>query len=90
MPDGRPFDEYTFRCQAGKVAQIDVTSTQHDPYVLVRNASGVELGHDDDGGGLANARLALQCNRDVDLQAVVTISAAGGNVGAYRVRLSIH
>ncbi len=55
-----------FRCKAfevkmkaGQKYQIDLKSTQFDPYLRVEDMKGKQLAADDDSGGMLNARLVF-------------------------------
>ncbi|MCS7046007.1 MAG: serine protease [Gemmataceae bacterium] len=48
---------FEVKMKAGVKYQIDLTSTQFDPYLRIENPLGHELAFDDDSGGKLNARL---------------------------------
>jgi hypothetical protein len=79
--------EYTFSAAAGDVYLIELNSPDFDAEITVLNASGSEVGSDDDSGPENNSRLAFVASEDGDY----TIQAAawlGDATGAYTLSLT--
>jgi hypothetical protein len=55
--DGTYYDVYTFQGSAGQSIRVDMTSTDLDTYLLLRDPSGATVAEDDDGGEGTNSRL---------------------------------
>ena len=68
-----------FRCKSfevklkgGQKYQVDLTSTQYDPFLRVETLQGRQLAQDDDSGGDRNARLVFTPPQDGPYRIVVT------------------
>jgi hypothetical protein len=48
---------FTVTMKAGEKYQVDLMSKQFDAFLRIEDAAGRELAHDDDSGGMLNARL---------------------------------
>ncbi|MCB9533325.1 MAG: PPC domain-containing protein [Myxococcales bacterium] len=77
-------DTYSLQVVGGQPIAVSVESDDFDTYLIVRQASGVVLGEDDDGGSGVNSRLILTPSVDETVQVVVT-SFSPETLGAYRV-----
>jgi hypothetical protein len=60
-PRGRgnrgPYQVWTLRGERGEAIVVDMTSTAFDALLILRDADGMLVGHDDDSGDNLNARL---------------------------------
>jgi hypothetical protein len=59
LSDGSYADPYVLTLTASTTIQVDLSSTAFDTYLLVTDAQGNEVAHDDDGGGGSNSRIRL-------------------------------
>lgn len=68
------FNTHTFTGQAGEGLKIDLTSTDFDTVLILRNAAGEEILRNDDAieGDSADSRIYLVLPRDGDYELVVT------------------
>lgn len=55
--DNSLFDIYTFEGQAGEQIQIEMTSREIDPFLILLDPNGREVAQDDDSAGGQNARI---------------------------------
>jgi serine protease Do len=54
-----PAKSYLIKLSGGKIYQIDMTSEEIGPFLVVQDEKGLQLAFDDDSGGDLNARLLL-------------------------------
>jgi S1-C subfamily serine protease len=83
------FNAYTFEGKAGQQIEIDMTSSEVDPYLILLGPDGQDLAHDDDGGGGSNARLVTALPAD-GIYTVLANSYRAGETGHYNIRLSLN
>jgi serine protease Do len=84
--DSSYFNAYTFDGKAGQRVEIDMTSSEVDPYIILLAPDGQDLGHDDDGGGGSNARLTIALPAD-GTYTVLANTYQAGETGHYSLRL---
>lgn len=86
--DNSLFDIYSFEGRAGQQVQIEMTSGEIDPFLILLDPNGREVAQDDDGGGGKNARIraTLPINGSYLLFAN---SYDRGELGTYNLRASI-
>ncbi len=82
------FNAYNFEGKAGQQIEIDMTSSEIDPYLILLAPDGQDLAHDDDGGGGANARLVMALPVD-GTYTVLANTYRAGETGHYNLRLSL-
>ncbi|HIK50124.1 MAG TPA: trypsin-like peptidase domain-containing protein [Oscillatoriales cyanobacterium M59_W2019_021] len=82
--DNSLFDAYTFEGKAGQQVEIEMSSQEIDPYLILLSPSGAEVAQDDDSGGDKNARLVVQLPES-GTYTLIANSYAGGESGAYRL-----
>ncbi len=82
------FNAYTFEGKAGQQIEIDMTSSEIDPYLILLAPDGQDLAHDDDGGGDSNARLVMALPVD-GTYTVLANAYRAGETGNYNLRLSL-
>lgn len=78
-------DYYDFRPTAAGPVVIDLTSTQFDPYLVLRDSLGTELATDDDSGEDRNARLGHAVAAGARYRVVATTFGSGARSGTYRL-----
>jgi hypothetical protein len=71
-----------YQMTAGKTYQIDMKSTQIDPYLRLEDPTGQQVAFDDDGGGFPNARI-VYAPKDSGLFTIVCTTYGGGSTGKY-------
>lgn len=59
LPDGTYADLYLLEAGENQQIQLDMTSTDMDPYLMIFDESGDFMVEDDDGGGGFNARISV-------------------------------
>jgi hypothetical protein len=72
----------TYQMTAGKIYQIDMKSTQIDPYLRLEDPTGQQVAFDDDSGGFPNARITYS-PKESGLFTIVCTTFGGGSTGAY-------
>ena len=82
------FNAYTFEGKAGQQIEIDMTSSEIDPYLILLAPDGQDLAHDDDGGGGSNARVTTALPAD-GTYTVLANTYRAGETGHYNLRLSM-
>ncbi len=73
---------HTLRMVQGRTYQIDLKSSDFDPFLRVEDSSFEQVAEDDDGGGNLQARLVFRATRTDTYRLIVT-SYAGGKTGTY-------
>ena len=73
---------HVVKLKKGTAYQIDMVSKQFDSYLRLEDSKGKELAEDDDGGGMLNARIIFNCQRDGDYKVIATSFNPDG-VGMY-------
>jgi hypothetical protein len=81
-----PYHEWTLAGRGGQHLVIDLTSSDFDAYLVVRDASGGMVGSDDDSGEGQNARLHVVLPRD---GTYLVIAAGYGESARGRYTLSV-
>jgi hypothetical protein len=79
--------QYSFTSKAGETVIISLNSDAFDPLVILYDASGNEVGRDDDSGGFLNSRLAFTAPSDGTYTITVTDLGSPGT-GAYTLNLA--
>ncbi len=79
---------YTVKLKAGKVYQIDMMSRAFDSYLFLEDPKGRQLAEDDDSGGMLNAQIIFNCQRDGDYKIVCTAFNEQG-VGDYTLTVKV-
>ena len=85
---GAYFDRFDFRPTAAGNVVIDLTSTQFDPYLVVRDSAGVDVASDDDSGEGTNAQLTLTAEAGKLYRLVVTSFGSAAKSGVYRLAVA--
>lgn len=83
LRSGEFVDEYRFQVRAGQGILALATSSEIDPYLIVRNTDGTQQDNDDIEDGNLNAGVVMTAAGD-GLVTVMVTSAAAGESGAYR------
>ena len=86
LGDGSHYKLFTFMGAAGQTVQIDLISSDFDSYLYLRDQSGTEITHDDDGGGGLNSRIVRTLGYSGMYQIVVN-TLRSGQFGAFTLRL---
>ncbi len=84
---GAPYHLWSFEGRRGQRLTVDMSSSDFDAYLIVRDPDGFAIGSDDDSGDDLNARLHLILARDGVFRVVAT--AAGGDSARGRYTLSL-
>jgi hypothetical protein len=71
---------------AGKTYQIDMRSTELDPYLRLEDPAGQQVAFDDDGGGFPNARIIYSPKVSGQFTIVCT-TYAGGSTGKFTLQV---
>lgn len=82
------FNAYSFEGKAGQQIEIDMTSSEIDPYLILLAPDGQNLAYDDDGGGSSNARVVMALPAD-GTYTVLANTYRAGQTGRYNLRLSL-
>jgi hypothetical protein len=82
-----PYHLWALQADAGQRVQVDLTSSDFDAFLILRDANGLVLGSDDDGGDGRNARLHAVLPRAGTYQIVATAVGASAS-GAYTLSVS--
>ncbi|MCI0684102.1 MAG: hypothetical protein L0Y71_18490 [Gemmataceae bacterium] len=80
-----PCKVHTLKLVKDKAYQIDLESTEFDPYLRIEDAAGKQLAFDDDGGDKLNSRLRFIPGKDGNYQIIAT--SFGGGTGAYTLKV---
>ncbi len=86
LSDGSHYKLFTFQGYAGQTVQIDLMSTAFDAYLYLRDSTGTDLAHDDDGGGNLNSRITQTLPYSGTYQ-VVANTLRSGQFGAFTLQL---
>jgi hypothetical protein len=87
LQSGEFTDVYTFQGRRGQRATISLTSTQFDPYLILRHPDGQQVDNDDGGDGSLNSQISLILPQD-GLYQVTATSFQPGESGPYTLSLS--
>ncbi len=79
--------QYSFTAKTGETVVIALNSDAFDPLLELSDASGSQVGRDDDSGGFPNARLVFTAPVDGTYTITVT-SFSGAATGAYTLSLT--
>jgi hypothetical protein len=82
-----PYQVWTLEGRRGQRVVIDMTSADFDSYLMLRDADGMNLATDDDGGDGTNARIRTSLPRDGTYRIVATAFSADGR-GRYALAVS--
>jgi hypothetical protein len=82
-----PYHVWTFEGRRGEHIAIDMTSSDFDAYLMLRDADGGAVASDDDGGEGNNARIRTVLPRDGRYRIVATAFATEGR-GQYALVLT--
>ncbi len=81
-------DVYTFRADRSGEITIDLSSTDFDAYLILRDAEGRTLATDDDGGsGATNSRIVSQVTAGQTYRILANSFGAERASGSYRITL---
>ena len=88
LPDGSYFNPYIFEGAAGQTVEIEMTSSEVDPYLILLSPDRQEFFvEDDDGAGSYNARLRTELPY-TGSYIILANAYARGESGQYQLRLS--
>jgi thiol-disulfide isomerase/thioredoxin len=79
---------YTVKLKAGRSYQIDMKSRAFDSYLFLEDAKGRQLAEDDDSGGMLDAQIIFNCQRDGDYKITCTAFSEQG-VGPYTLTVKV-
>lgn len=82
---GKHHDIWTFQTEAGQRYVVTLTSSDFDPYLMVRGG-GVSLDNDDSGPNTRDSLIDFTASEAGEVSITVT-SYASGETGAYRLRV---
>lgn len=86
--DGGEFvDAYEVALQAGQHVEADLTSSDFDPYLILRAPSGAQEDNDDHLGSTTRARIGTTA-AETGTYTVAVTSYAAGETGAYRLTIT--
>ena len=85
--DNSFFNLYTFEGQAGQQIAIEMLSNEIDPYLIVLTPDSNDLGHDNDGAGGRNARLATTLP-STGTYLILANSYSAGELGSYQIQVT--
>lgn len=83
-----PYHLWSFEGRRGQRLTVDLTSSDFDAYLVVRDPDGFTIGSDDDSGEGLNARLHLILARDGTYRIVATSAGGDSTRGRYTLALS--
>ncbi len=86
LGDQSHYKLYTFAGTAGQTVQIDMTSSDFDAYLILRDQSGAQIKTDDDSGGGLNARI-IQTLGYTGLYQIVANTNRANQYGAFTLQL---
>jgi hypothetical protein len=78
---------FTVRLLARRTYQIDMVSKKIDTYLRLENVDGKELAHDDDSGGVTNARIVFTCPQEAMYR--IFASTSVGGTGPFKLTIRI-
>ena len=88
LTSGEFVDEYPVEVRAGQTVSVTVTSSDFDPYVLVKSAAGRQEDNDDcTQGDTGRSCVSFTADTDGTLRVLVT-SYSAGETGRYRVEIT--
>jgi hypothetical protein len=87
LASGEYYDEYPVEVEAGTWIELDLTSSEFDPYLVLRAPSGATERNDDHEGSRSRSYLRVQAAESGTWRAFVT-SYASGETGSYQ--LAVH
>ena len=85
--DNSFFNLYTFEGLAGQQVAIEMMSNEIDPYLIVLTPDSNDLGHDNNGAGGRNARLATTLPA-TGTYLILANSYSPGEFGNYQIRVT--
>lgn len=85
--DNSFFNLYTFEGRAGQQIAIEMVSNEIDPYLIVLTPDSNDLGHDNNGAGGRNARLATILP-STGTYLILANSYSAGELGSYQIRVT--
>ena len=85
LNDGSYYNSHELTIEVGESLAIDLISEDFDPFLLLLDAEGNELAHDDDSGDGDDARILITVPQSGNYQLWVNAYAAG-EVGGYVLR----
>ena len=86
--DNSFFDLYIFEGRAGQRVQIEMSSQEIDPYLILLNSNGKEVAQDNDSGGAGNSRIVASLPAD-GIYLLMANAYEAGQVGSYRLRAEV-
>lgn len=87
LPTDRSFfNAYTFEGRAGQQVQVEMSSSEVDPYLILLAPDGQNLAQDDDSAGGSNARLSATLPTN-GIYTVLANTYTPGETGSYSIRL---
>lgn len=87
LDSGEFFDNYTLQARAGQRLDIRLTSSEFDPYLIVRGPGDARFENDDEGEGSTNARID-EIAPATGAYRIVATSYQPGERGTYRLQAS--
>jgi serine protease Do len=81
----QPCKVFSIRLLGGKTYQIDMVSNKIDTYLRLEDADNKEVAHDDDSGGVTNARIVFKCPQEGGYRIFATTSVGG--TGPFRLTI---
>ncbi len=88
LQNGEYYDTYAVEVEAGQWIEVDMTTSEFDPYVVVMAPSGYNEQNDDFEGSLERAYLRLRAEESGTWQVYAT-SFEGGETGRYRLLVHV-
>ncbi len=86
--DNSFFDLYIFEGRAGEQVQIDMSSREINPYLILLDANGKEIAQDNDSGSTANSRIVATLPAD-GIYLLMANTYKAGQIGSYRLRAEV-
>jgi len=84
LDTGEFYDSYTVEARAGQTIDVRLTSTDFDPYLIVRGPGDARFENDDEGEGSTNARVNEVAPATGSYRILAT-SYQSGESGSYRL-----
>ena len=88
LENGEYYDTYTLEVESGQWIEVDMTTSDFDPYLVVMAPSGHNEQNDDFEGSRERSYLRIQATESGTWQVYAT-SYEGGETGRYRLSLNV-
>jgi len=86
--DNSFFNLYILEGRAGQRVQIDMSSQEINPYLILLDANGKEIAQDNDSGSGGNSRIVVTLPAD-SVYLLMTNTYEAGQIGSYSLRAEV-